>query len=150
MIGKFTWNPNKKMTSDIQNTPRNPADEGFYMPAEWELHSRTWMAWPCREEMWSNKMATRQAYANVANTISEFEPVNMLACPRDVEDARHYLGDKAEVIEMPIDDSWTRDTGPNFLVNTKGELAGSCWSFNAWAGMTVFFYLRFLLTHRFC
>ncbi len=38
------------------------------------------------------------------------------------------------LIEMPIDDSWARDSGPNFLVNADGELAGSTWTFNAWGG----------------
>jgi agmatine deiminase len=35
---------------------------------------------------------------------------------------------------MPIHDSWARDSGPNFLVNANGELAGSTWTFNAWGG----------------
>jgi len=112
----------------------NPVDAGFYMPAEWAPHSCTWMAWPSRNGLWSNDVATRQAYANVANTIARFEPVKMLAPNSHIDDARSYLGINVDVIEMAIDDSWARDSGPNFLLNEKGELAGSSWRFNAWGG----------------
>ena len=109
-----------------------PIDDGFYMPAEWARHTCTWMAWPCRKGMWSDEQATRRSYADVANTIARFEPVKILMQSRHVDDARGLLGDNVEIITMEIDDSWARDTGPNFLINNKGELAGSCWEFNAW------------------
>jgi agmatine deiminase len=71
-------------------------------------------------------------YANVANTIAGFEPVKMLVPPAYLNIASRLLGDNVSIIEMPIDDSWARDSGPNFLVNQSGKLAGSCWQFNAW------------------
>ena len=113
-------------------TDQNPADFGFYMPGEYEPHSCCWMAWPCREGLWANDSATAKEYADVANTIARFEPVMMLAPPDRVAAARALLCDNVTVIEMSIDDSWCRDSGPNFLVNDKGELAGSKWKFNAW------------------
>jgi agmatine deiminase len=109
-----------------------PSTEGFFMPAEWARHSCCWMAWPCRPGLWSDDDATAQEYANVANAIARFEPVRMLAPAHKVAQARALLSDNTEVIEMPIDDSWARDSGPNFLLNRTGELAGSCWVFNAW------------------
>lgn len=115
-------------------TAADPRDEGFYMPAEWQEHSCCWMAWPCREGVWANAEATQQAYANVANAIARFEPVKMLAPAHRLSEARAKLATGVEVIEMPIDDSWTRDSGPNFLVNDDGGLAGSSWRFNAWGG----------------
>lgn len=113
---------------------KNPADFGFYMPAEWTPHSCTWMAWPCRDGLWPDYAAAQQGYADVANAIAAFEPVKMLAPAEKLAAARAYLTDNVELIEMPIDDSWARDSGPNFLVNDKGELAGSVWQFNAWGG----------------
>ena len=110
----------------------NPAEKGFFMPAEWSAHDCTWMAWPVRKNMWRDENATRENYALVANTIAEFEPVNMLIPEAYVEQARSMLGSSVQIIEMPIDDSWARDSGPNFLVNDQGELAGTCWQFNAW------------------
>ena len=102
------------------------------MPAEWADHECTWMAWPCRKSLWPDYAATCSAYSDVANTIARFEPVKMLAPPDNADTAREQLQPGVEVIVMPIDDSWTRDSGPNFLINKRGELAGSTWTFNAW------------------
>ena len=102
------------------------------MPAEWCSHDCTWMAWPVCKGMWRDEIATRENYAPVANTVAEFEPVNMLMPADYIAQARSMLGENVNIIEMPIDDSWARDSGPNFLVNDAGELAGSCWKFNAW------------------
>jgi agmatine deiminase len=92
------------------------------------------MAWPCREGFWGNAEATQRTYADVANTIARFEPVKMLAPAHKLESARVLLNEGVEIIEMSIDDSWARDSGPNFLVNEAGEIAGSTWVFNAWGG----------------
>lgn len=102
------------------------------MPAEWAHHSCCWMAWPCRQGLWANAQATQLAYASVANTIARFEPVRMLVPASKVSVARPLLHDNVEIIEMPIDDSWSRDSGPNFLINDDGELGGATWRFNAW------------------
>jgi len=104
----------------------------LFMPGEWEKHTCCWMAWPARVDLWPNIEATKKAYADVANTIAEFEPVNLLVLPSMLDDARAYLSKNVEIIEMSIDDSWTRDSGPNFLINDSGLLAGSTWEFNAW------------------
>jgi len=58
----------------------------------------------------------------------------MLAPAHKLEAARALVSSGVEIIEMAIDDSWARDSGPNFLVNAAGELAGSTWEFNAWGG----------------
>ena len=109
------------------------AAAGFHMPAEWEPHERCWMAWPCRVETWGDNLdATRRTYADVANAVSEFEPVTMLALPRDVDHARKLCGEKVSILPADIDDSWTRDSGPNFVLNDDGELAASLFHFNAW------------------
>lgn len=111
----------------------DPRDHGLYMPGEWAEHSCCWMAWPSRDGTWPNPEATEQDYANVANTIARFEPVKMLVPPRKLESAKALLGENVDVIEMPIDDSWARDSGPNFLIGGK-KLAGSTWVFNSWGG----------------
>lgn len=111
----------------------DPRDHGLYMPGEWTEHSCCWMAWPSRDGMWPNPEATEQDYANVANTIARFEPVKMLVPPGKLKSVKALLGDNIEVIEMPIDDSWARDSGPNFLIGGD-TLAGSTWTFNAWGG----------------
>ncbi len=109
----------------------DPRDFGYFMPAEWAPHTCCWMAWPCRESLWENVEATQVDYANVANAIARFEPVRMLVPEHRLGDAERLLGDGVEIVEMEIDDSWARDSGPNFLVGGD-RLAGSHWTFNAW------------------
>ncbi|WP_225764627.1 agmatine deiminase [Inquilinus sp. Marseille-Q2685] len=112
-----------------------PASLGYVMPAEWEPHSRCWMAWPCRDEVWGEQMdAARTAYADVARAIAEFEPVTMVCNPADVAEASLTLGNGTpiDVVSMEIDDSWLRDSGPTFLLDRNGHLAGAHWRFNAW------------------
>lgn len=117
---------------NVVNHPGDPRDRGFYMPAEWAHHSACWMAWPCREGLWANNADTQREYADVANTIARFEPLNMLVPSHKLEQAKALLESGVRIVEMPIDDSWARDSGPNFLVSADGEVAGSTWTFNAW------------------
>jgi agmatine deiminase len=109
----------------------DPRDFGYYMPAEWAPHSCCWMAWPCRAGLWSDAEATKKDYANVAMAIAKFEPVKMLVPKAQLAEAASYLSGDVEIIEMQIDDSWARDSGPNFLIGGD-VLAGSDWIFNAW------------------
>ena len=107
------------------------ASAGFYMPGEWQPHERCWMAWPCRDGLWSNDKETMQEYANVAHAIAKFEPVKMLVPSEKIDSATKLLNQNIEILEIAIDDSWARDSGPNFLIGGD-NLAGSDWIFNAW------------------
>lgn len=78
--------------------------------------------------------AARDAYAAVAQAIAAFEPVTMLARPEDTVDAARRCGSQVEIAAMPLDDSWTRDSGPTFLAGPSGRMAGIAWGFNAWGG----------------
>ena len=112
-----------------------PADLGFVMPAEWAPHKACWMAWPSEHVQWEDLPQVEQAYANVANVIAGFEPVMMVADPANAARARKLCGANTEVIEMPLDDSWMRDSGPSFVRHeTNGIVAGTDWRFNCWGG----------------
>jgi len=112
-----------------------PAELGFVMPGEWAPHSACWMAWPSQHLQWENLAEVEQAYANVANAVAGFEPVLMVADPANAANARKLCGANTEVIEMPLDDSWMRDSGPSFVKHgTSGVVAGTDWRFNCWGG----------------
>lgn len=112
---------------------RRPADDGFFMPAEWAPHARCWMAWPCRDSLWEDGLdAARDAYAAVARAIAAFEPVTMLANEKDRADAAARCGAAVTCQALPLDDSWMRDSGPTFVIDGKGGIAGVDWRFNAW------------------
>jgi agmatine deiminase len=103
------------------------------MPAEWAPHERTIMCWPARESMWGERFAHAQAdHAEVANAIAAFEPVLMAADPRFSGEARRLCGEGVEVVELPLDDSWARDSGPIFVTGDGGERAGVRFAFNGW------------------
>jgi agmatine deiminase len=82
--------------------------------------------------MWSDLAATERSYAAVAHAIARFEPVIMLVPPGRVGQARDLLGSDVELFEVPHDDSWARDSGPSFVCGDGGDLAGVCFTFNAW------------------
>jgi len=58
----------------------------------------------------------------------------MIANPAVVLRARKLLSSDIEVVELPVDDAWFRDTGPSFVRQADGSLAGVCWRFNGWGG----------------
>jgi agmatine deiminase len=74
----------------------------------------------------------RRAYAEVAQAIARFEPVTMICRPDQLAQASLLCGPGIAVLPMLHDDSWTRDTGPTFLVDGQGTLAGVTWRFNGW------------------
>ncbi len=103
------------------------------MPPEWAPHARTWMAWPSREELWGDAIdEAREAYAEVAKAIARFEPVTMIANPVAVAEVSIKCGSGVSAVPLDHDDSWVRDSGPTYLVDGKGGLAGVDWTFNAW------------------
>ncbi|WP_172597131.1 agmatine deiminase family protein [Legionella spiritensis] len=117
----------------IMSTPKN---DGFMMPPEWHPHAGCWMAWPCHLQTWQSigLDRARNAYARVARAIAQYEPVTMLVNPGDENSAAVLCRDRIRLLTLPINDSWTRDTGPTFLLNKDNQLAGVDWIHNAWGG----------------
>lgn len=112
-----------------------PSSHGYSMPAEWAPHRRCWMAWPCREELWGDRLeAARAAYATLAKVIATFEPVTMITNPECLAAASLHCGAGVACLPMPHDDSWMRDTGPTFVTSGQNQLAGIDWRFNGWGG----------------
>ena len=104
------------------------------MPAEWAPHERTIMGWPCRRELWGDQLSHAKAdYAATANAVAAFEPLTMIcADAQDAAEARAALTGDVEVVELAIDDSWLRDSGPIFVLDEEGRRAGVHFGFNSW------------------
>src|SRR4051794_38295039 len=116
-----------------------PRSVGLSMPAEWGLHERTLMVWPVRADLWGDELErARQDYATIANAIADFEPVLMVAPPDPdaAAGARHRCGRSVDVVELPIDDSWIRDSGPIFVTGgaARERRAAVDFGFNGWGG----------------
>ena len=108
------------------------------MPAETARHERTLMAWPtvARAEhgLWGEAglSGARAVYAEIARAIAAREPVTMVAAPDDAASAARCCGPGVEVVALPLDDSWIRDTGPIVVVDDLANRHALHFRFNAW------------------
>jgi agmatine deiminase len=126
------------------------------MPAEWEPHDATWIAWPHEKSDWPGKFATIPwVYAEIVRHLHTGELVHILVNDRATETRARRLLALAAVdfqhvrfFRIPTNRVWTRDYGPMFVVSGggnsdegssgagetgDGELGINNWRFNAWA-----------------
>ena len=110
--------------------------EGWHMPDEGDPHAATWMVFGPSEAIWGRRMLSgvQDNLAGIARAISAFEPVNMLVRKEDYEIAARKCGPLVHLIVQEIDDLWMRDTGPVFVKDGNGQLAGIDFHFNGWGG----------------
>jgi agmatine deiminase len=121
-------------------TTETPAALGFRMPAEWEPHAATWLAWPHQRADWPGKLEPIPwVYGEIVRALSPGERVRLIVADEKMEKAaRKLLGrvgvDLARVdfLRQPTDRVWTRDYAPLY-VKKDGEIALTNWKFNGWA-----------------
>ena len=106
------------------------------MPAEFEPHAATWVAWPHNPETWPGCLEqARQEFAELVAVLASSEAVHVL-----VQDERARASVARGVtagVELHVvssDDSWMRDIGPTFVHGDGGELVAIDWTFNSWGG----------------
>ena len=111
------------------------------MPAEWEPHEATWLAWPHEKSDWPGKFPPIPwLYGEIVRHLSRVERVRILVQDRDAEESARRILKKChaelaavEFFHHPTDRSWTRDYCPIFVKSRTGEIAISHWRFNGWA-----------------
>ncbi|WP_147693371.1 agmatine deiminase family protein [Vogesella mureinivorans] len=114
--------------------PTHAAASSWHMPDEGERHTATWMAFGPGTEVWGEDLqrGAQEALGRIARAIVAYEPVNMLVRKEDHDTASRLCGNKVKLIVQDIDDLWMRDTGPVFVKNSSGQLAGVDFNFNGW------------------
>jgi agmatine deiminase len=136
---------------------QTPAALGYRMPAEWEPHEATWIAWPHNRSDWPGKFAPIPwVYAEIVRNLARVERVNILVNDEAAEAKARTLLVTAEVLpksaeapgarsgnvkfwRIPTNRAWMRDSGPFFVrrgARAPGSLpplAATAWRFNAWA-----------------
>lgn len=122
---------------------KSPREAGFHMPAEWEPHAATWLAWPHYHRDWPGKMtAVHWAYGEMIRKLAPAEHVYLLiTAPRHEAQARRVLtalGVKPGALTFlpySTDRAWARDFGPIFVrrPNPPHAVAIVNFRFNAWA-----------------
>jgi agmatine deiminase len=111
------------------------------MPAEWEPHEATWLAWPHEREDWPGKFEPIPwVFGEVVRALVPGERVRIL-----VDDAAHEEGARTLLARVAVDPSrvdfvrvrtdrvWTRDSCPLFVRDAAGTVAMTNWQFNGWA-----------------
>ena len=113
----------------------------FRMPAEWEPHAATWLAWPHRRSDWPGRFAPIPwVYSEIVRAVARHEVVNLLVVgPKMQARAAAQLAgvgvDLGQVSfhVLPTDRGWVRDSGPIVVVDDAGTREVLDWHFNAWA-----------------
>lgn len=121
--------------------PDTPRALGFRMPAEWEPHEATWIAWPHNRDDWPGRFAPIPwVYSEIVRKLADVERVRILVNDQSAQDVAVRILRKAganmaaiEFFQAPTDRGWTRDYCPLFIKNRAGEVALTNWRFNAWA-----------------
>jgi agmatine deiminase len=118
-----------------------PFDMNYRMPAEWEPHEATWLAWPHNREDWPGKFGSIPwLYAEIVRLLAERERVHMLV--QDAAAGKRAAGileraganlAQVDFHQWPTNRVWLRDSGPIFVKDQRGDLNITDWHFNAWA-----------------
>jgi agmatine deiminase len=112
------------------------------MPAEWEPHAATWLAWPHFRDDWPGKFEPIPwVYAEIIRNLSRHERVEVIVKDAKAEETARKVLKLASALNKnvrfhrwPTNRVWTRDSGCSFLLApSKPELSAVKWRFNAWA-----------------
>ena len=131
-----TWT--KFFSTQMNETP---ASLGYRMPAEWETHSSTWLTWPHNPETWPGQdmQKVEEEFLAIIRHLASDESVHILVNDAEMEKTAETLLEKNGVHmgnislhDIPTNDSWIRDYGPNFIVRDNGKVAANDWDFDSW------------------
>ena len=116
-----------------------PAELGYFMPAEWQSHTATWLSWPKDPLTWPERVPqVQEIFLQMIAALVPHETVNLLVDDAETETVVRgrcvFPGaDNIRFHQLQTVDSWIRDYGPNFLLSRKTRaLAYNDWIFNAW------------------
>lgn len=114
----------------------------YIMPAEWETHAATWLAWPHYQGDWPGKFPTvKWCFLEMIRHITDSETLRLLVKNKKVEDEVKSLCDlihldhhKIEFFHIPTNRGWMRDCGPTFVrdKNNKDKILLD-FKFSGWA-----------------
>jgi agmatine deiminase len=121
-----------------------PASKDYRMPAEWEPHSGTWLTWPHDQETWPDQDMDQvdSDYLQIVKAIAQREQAHILVQDKSAEQdlskklqANGVNMSQVFLYDIPTNDSWIRDYGPNFLIREnedRREVAVNDWDFDSW------------------
>lgn len=118
-------------------------EKGFRMPAEFEPHAATWLAWPHNPETWPGRVKfIPPIWIEMIKPLHVHETVHINVKDQEMEDQvrsmlrRHDILNNVELHQFPTNDAWARDHGPIFVTRNgpggKQEMKVLDWIFNSW------------------
>jgi agmatine deiminase len=125
----------------INSPAKTPGPLGYRMPAEWEPHAATWLAWPHEVTDWPGKFSPIPwAFAEIVRHLARVERVYLLVEHRAAENRVKSILKKSAVnlesidfFRVATDRGWMRDAGPICLKNASGHVACNHFDFSGWA-----------------
>lgn len=111
------------------------ASDGFFVPAEEHRHEMTLMQWPVNPVVHPDRaflVQLQSAIVSIANEVSNFEPVTMLAAAQHHAALRQKLSASVHFWDIPTEDLWARDSGPIVAIDGAGKRAVRHIRFNGW------------------
>ncbi len=122
------------------STEDTPHELGYRMPAEWEQHEATWLAWPHNPEDWPGKFqAIPWLYAEIVRLLAAHERVHLLVQNEKDKAALPACssgrGESGSGQLSCVADGSRVDAGlgADFCSRCQGQVAITNWRFNAWA-----------------
>lgn len=118
-----------------------PKSLGYSMPAEWEKHDATWLAWPHDPLTFPNRVKkVEKTYLQMILALHKNEHVNLFVTDLKMKEKVTRLLEQKGVDLQKINfyvwdyaDVWFRDYGPIFVLNKeKKRISFVHWIFNAW------------------
>jgi len=118
------------------------------MPAEWEPHDATWLAWPHYKDDWPGKFEPIPwVYAEIIRNLAKHERVELIVNDAATEKSARRTLEHANALSENVrfhrwrtNRVWTRDSGCTFvkygasaLAREEPALSAVTWRFNAWA-----------------
>ncbi|MEM6365874.1 MAG: agmatine deiminase family protein [Planctomycetota bacterium] len=131
----------------------NPKSDGYFVPAEWHRHESTIMVMPSPQNWRGFGIAmkhVRQQWADVANELAQYEDVLMVVRRQDRRAVQRLLDESIGLVDFPVNDGWSRDSGPMFVIDGKGNRRVSGFTFNGWGAKFPPFDDDALLKGRLC
>jgi agmatine deiminase len=113
---------------------------GYRMPAEWEPHAATWIAWPHEKSDWPGKFEPIPwVYGEVVRHLVAGERVRILVDDAKLQKSAQKILtrvgvdlEQVDFVQQPTDRVWTRDYCPLFVKKDQ-DVALTNWKFNGWA-----------------
>lgn len=139
-------NLNFRMPASATRASADAGSNKFRMPAEWEPHTATWLAWPTNKETWPGRSLKEVQSIHLAMIAALLPGERVELLVQDKKTAAVVLsslvGENVPLKNLKFHqaktaDAWIRDYGPIFVLTSqssrlKPRKAFVKWAFNGW------------------